>query len=859
MKYKLLATTGLLVVALQSSIAPAQAQTTAAAAVQADPTVGGSSIADIIVTAQRRSESVQKSSLAISVLQSAALKDAGVSQLRDLMAATSGVIIGQGGPTTQVYIRGIGDAGSTPNTNPSVATYIDGVYVARANSIDGNFFDIQRVEILKGPQGTLYGRNSAGGALNILSNVPRLDKVEAALNFEGGNYKEINVDGMINMPLGEKAALRGAFQVVSRDGYSSQGFDDDHKQSGRLTLLVKPSSDVSLRVTGGYTHVGGTGPGYDLNINNFPTAISSQLAQLSGAGLPAGGVTVPTDPRISVTDPRAFNVFWGVERLSYGQRNGGPGEVGPFNGVTSPPWCVPVVGANTASVNGVVTPLPFQNPGLCNALFNGRALPSPPGGLVTTWDPSRWQAYAHQDNRYWNLSAELTANLGFANLTILPAYRSTQMDYSTYPVALFDNGGRSPETSKSGSLEVRLSKDTKLVNLVIGGYVFKEKQDQYSGSDTGELQSGYLFNTYNPTHIRTNNFAFFGQGTWHLSDQLRLITGLRYSHETKRNYGQNISVFPSTDFLAGQPCFNSSTTDCVTDAWNGRITFNAVNWKAGIEYDLSPTSMLYATGATGFKAGGLNTRSINYPTDVTPIPFKPEKLTAFELGSRNRFLGGRLQVNIEAFYWLYKDHQESVSYANPAGKFLSATLNAGSAKVYGADVDIVARATSADTLRFNAEYNHSRYTKFTYLSTGNIQGVDTGCAVTPSGTGQSVDCSGFPLSRAPLWTGSGSWTHSFQFGGGSHIDATLSGQYSSKYYLSNFFNNQVLAPSNFVGNFTANYIPANGRWSFGAFVRNFTDEVVYTGAFAIRGLNHGIQAVNVGAPRTYGVRGGLKF
>ncbi len=145
----------------------------AGAAADTSPS-GTTTLSEVVITAEHKVQSVQKSSLAIDVLSAPALKDAGVSQIRDITALEPGVIVGQGGPATQIYIRGIGDFGSTPTTNPAVATYIDGAFVARGTALEGNFYDISRVEVLKGPQGTLYGRNTSGGALNILTNAPVL-------------------------------------------------------------------------------------------------------------------------------------------------------------------------------------------------------------------------------------------------------------------------------------------------------------------------------------------------------------------------------------------------------------------------------------------------------------------------------------------------------------------------------------------------------------------------------------------------------------------------------------------------------------------------------------------------------------
>ncbi len=521
----------------------------------------------------------------------------------------------------------------------------------------------------------------------------------------------------------------------------------------------------------------------------------------------------------------------------------------------SQPWCLPVVAANTAMVGGVVMPLVPQTPGLCNASFNGQKLASPPGGLVATWDPSQWQALAHQNNRYWNVNAELNWDLGFANLTVIPSYRRVDNDYSTFPVAVFEDGGPGlPEISESESFEARLAKDTSLVNWVAGLYYFHEKQDVQA------LQyGGFLFNTFNPDFLGTTSYAVFGQGTWHVSDQFRLITGLRYSQDHKTNTGQAIAIFPSIFEVAGQPCFNAPASGCVQNAFSGSLDSHAVNWKAGAEYDLTPVNMLFATVSTGYKAGGLNSEAINYPVDQTPVPYKPETVTAFELGSRNQFLDRRLQVNLEGFYWLYKNHQENASFANPAGGFVPATVNAGAATLYGADLSVVAIVTPEDTLNFSTEYNHSQYTNFLFVSSGLIQGIDTNCQVTPvpgSATSQNINCKGFPLAQAPLWSGSISWTHTaltLPTAATSRLQSAVCSPTSATSRMSSqrpgadaglLFAQTSMRPITRSG----------GKWSLGVFGRNVTDAVTYSGSFNIRGLNHSIQAVNVGAPVTHGVR-----
>lgn len=845
MKSRLLVTACALFVGVGASEALAQSGANNSA------TPSASSIGDVVITAERRTQSVQSSSLAIQVLSAAAIQDAGVSQVRDVTAIAPGVQVGQGGPATQIYIRGVGDFGSTPVSNAAVATYIDGVFVPRSNAIEGNFYDISRIEVLKGPQGTLYGRNSAGGALNILTNSPVLGRTQGSVNVEIGNYNALNTDGMLNVPIGDDLAVRGAFQVVSRDGYSSQGFDDDHKQSARLQTLWRPNDDFSVRLGGAWTHVGGNGPGYDFSTINYPAAVRAQLAQL--------GVTVPSDPRLSITDPRLTNVYFGLERLMFGQAS--LGEAGPFAGISAPPYCVPATLANAATLNGASAPLPFQNPGLCNAAYGSNA--APPGGpYVATVDQSRFQQFQHQDNQYWNLNAEVNWNLGFANLTVIPAYRRVDNDYVTFPTVVYDNGGRGGETSESTSLEVRLAQDTSLVDWVVGAYYFRERQVARTGADPGQLQGSYLTNSYSPNRIRTLNYAAFAQGTWHLSDDLRLITGVRYSTENKDIRGVSYSVYPSIRFtpVPGFTC-GAGPADCITDAWSGDKDFDSTNWKLGVEYDLTSHNMLFATASTGFKAGGLNSTSIQYPTNTTPIPYDPEDLTAYEVGSRNRFLDGRLQVNLEAFYWKYKNHQEATAFIRPNLSSASAFSNAGSATMYGADLDIVARLTDNDTVRFNTEYNHTEYDTFSYTSNSLSSPLITGCLVGagPTPSTQTINCAGFPSVNAPEWSGSMSYTHTFDLSNGGTVDATVSGQFASDRYLSSFFSEQVHAPEYFVTNVNATYRSPDGNWSLSAFGRNLSDELVYTGAYATRGFLSTVQAVNVGAPRTYGIRLGVNF
>ena len=219
-------------------------------------------VTEIIVTAERREQSAQKAPLTIQVLGGEQIARSGLSDAAGLQRLTSGVEIGMGGGNAQIFIRGVGGAAFSPLSSPGVAFNVDGVYVGRANGVNGNFYDVARVEVLKGPQGTLYGRNANGGSINLITNSPKLGRTDLDLNLEVGNYDLFHASGAVNLPVGTDAAIRGAFNIIHRDGYLSNGANDDIGQSGRLRFFWQPDADVTLMLNADYSHLGGKGGDY---------------------------------------------------------------------------------------------------------------------------------------------------------------------------------------------------------------------------------------------------------------------------------------------------------------------------------------------------------------------------------------------------------------------------------------------------------------------------------------------------------------------------------------------------------------------------------------------------------------------
>lgn len=216
----------------------------------------------VMITAQRRTEDVQRAPVAITVLSSDAIRDARLTQPQDLTSLVPGLQIGSlAGGSPLIYLRGVGNFAGNSLQDPTVTFNFNGVYIARPTASGGLFYDLERVEVLKGPQGTLYGRNATGGAVNILPRRPVLGVFTGEMAAEYGQYNGVHVDGAVNLPIGERAGVRIAGQHTSHNGYMMDRTDDQKDWSGRLSFRYDVSDALALRAVADYFDQGGHGPG----------------------------------------------------------------------------------------------------------------------------------------------------------------------------------------------------------------------------------------------------------------------------------------------------------------------------------------------------------------------------------------------------------------------------------------------------------------------------------------------------------------------------------------------------------------------------------------------------------------------
>lgn len=724
---KLYATAAIAPFLMMSGVAAAQ--TSEAAETRPDPAASEAQPSEIIVTAQRREGTVQDTPLAIAVLSGSQMSSAQINDPTRLTNVTTGVQLSTVGQQLALFVRGAGAPVANVRADPAAAYSIDGIAIARPISVNGAYYDLARVEVVKGPQGTLYGRNSTVGAINIITNRPTFD-FGGSVEVEAGNYDLLRGTAVLNVPLSDTFALRGAVQGIKRDGYLTNGYNDADNYAGRIRALYEPSSDISVLLTASYYRDQGKGGG-DISLN-------------------------------------------------------GPG--GTF--ATSDPW--------------------FVKEGPVN--FRDQV---PTDG--------------NQDLESLILSGEIEANLDFATLTVIPAYLDTRYRALTYA------GGfeqRIDNSDEQKSIEVRLaSPGDQTFSWIIGGLYLDDLQDGFTdiGSQPGILQREKT------DRLSLKSYAAFGQLTWRLSDRFRATGGLRYSNETKELDGfvqiLNLSQVP----IPGRPVLPSI----------GRRNFEDTSFRVGLEYDVSSDNLLYASVATGYKAGGFNVGLPPAQAGDLPNSFDPEKMTAYTIGSKNAFAGNRATLNVEAWYWDYRDVQQvQFGFVNPRPAFALVTYNAAKQESYGVEVEGSLRIGGGGLLSGNVTYVHSTWKNF------GLPGFVFGPFNIPPS-----DLSGRDTPFAPRWAANLSYIHNLELANGSVLTPGIRTRIRSAQTL----NTTGVIGSRVEGTMSTDiwitFKSPDSAFEVQLYANNLEDEPV----FSFSGVTPAGHWGRPGVPLTYGIRAKTVF
>jgi iron complex outermembrane recepter protein len=744
---------------------------------QSQQSSDAAALEEVVITAQRREENLQKSAIAVSVITGDHLANAGVTRVQELTQLVPALQVGTAvGPYPLFYLRGVGNFNGNVLSDAAVAVNLDGVYIARPSSTSGMFYDIDRLEILKGPQGTLYGRNATGGAINVITRKPQITFGGDA-TVDTGNDGLLRVNGDLNLPLSERLAARAAFQLVQHDGYLTDGTDDDKSRAGRIQFRYSPSTALSILTSVDFYHLGGSGPG-------------ATLLNVPGPGFQAG------DPRVGLTDPRVNAIF---------------------------------------SRTLVFTAGDFLGPLLQKAL--------------TIPVPTR----LFQDNDFWGASATLDWKSDAGALTVIPAYRHGSLDYqSITPAFLVDQN----ENDKQASLEARFaSTENYTWNYLIGAFYLDER---IVDAPTYDMQ----FNAaIGPTEPTTKSYAAFGSLRYSVTDAFRVTGGLRYTHDAKHIMGtaSGRHVLCPGVFIpppAGpQFCFGGVGQVVVPNPRIDLDTGNAwadTTWRAGLEWDTSAQSLLYVSVETGFKAGGF------FGTHDAPT-YQPEKLIAYTLGSKSRFLDSRFQLNTEVFYWKYRDQQISHIGLDSTGTVIFPTENIGQATMKGVELEAQLRPKANTLLAADVQYLDAVYDDFVYRLPNFGVPPSTSCPYTPaiSPSPFIVNCGGKTPPQSPRWTLNLDVQQTFPLGSGS-IVADAHTHYQTATLTGLEFSREEVQDSYWMTGLSLSYKAPQDRWRVAAYAENIEDKPVVQSTFP-NPLATQLLAATLRPPRVYGVRMGVKF
>jgi iron complex outermembrane recepter protein len=762
---------GCLVALIFSAATPAWSQDD----VQPEDDNGG--IQEIIVTAQKRTENVQNVPIAISAFAGDALAERAVGNVSQLASLSpnvnldSGVSFSSSTAVLAASIRGIGASDFAFNIDPAVGVYVDGVYLARSVGANQDLLDVERIEILKGPQGTLFGRNTIGGAVSIVTRDPAKEfGVRGDLTL--GRFNLFQARASVDIPLADNLYSTWTVDVKTRNGHlkrlpfpgslaanspsytaypaagyespSREGDEDNRTFRGKLKY---DGDSVRLTLSGDYAYTQGTAPTKLLQTTNgdpgglfgnlYNLCIGTDVATLTTIGLinmcNSSGTQLPSRHR---------GQTFAVNRL----------------------YTLAGVNADANPNNDL---LPWDNRFITN---------------------DRDTSYATGNNfsklRNWGFTG--TAEFDVSEDALIKSITSFRKSHWTSGL----DGDGSPLNISTYSFDQRqkqFSQELQLVgsalddklNYVLGAYFFNE-----SGFLADYVIAGEgIYVIDGPNWLKTNAYAGFGQLDYRVSDLIGFTVGARYTKESKEFEGGQQELSGLFYKLAGAPC-SDLAGNVFPNALIGGVScrvannypdpsnplriypgginkqkFSNFSPKVGVQIHPTDDVMIYGSWSKGYKTGGWTTR---YSTPQTFVSsFDPEKATTYELGLKSTLLDRRLQVNAALFYTDYSAIQLNYQVGG------SPTIaNVGDGKIKGAELEIVAQPTKALTLNFAVGYTDAYYTD-----------LDPAVAVTSGASAlQAGAVVGSTLPKTPKWKVNFSPRYEIELGNGGSV--TVLGDYT---------------------------------------------------------------------------------
>jgi iron complex outermembrane recepter protein len=760
---------------------------------------------EIVVTARRREESLQDTPIAVTAFDQAAIEARAANDIRGVVNLAPNVNLqaggnAAGGNNTQIFIRGVGQDDFLPTADPGVGVYVDSVYLGR--SVGGllKSSDLAQVEVLRGPQGTLFGRNTIGGAINIRTNDPSLDGLSGSVEGIAGEDGLYAWNAAVNVPISDRVAFRFSGGYRNRNAYGrsitdNSRFGNEDYGLARAKLLIEASDRTTLMfsadwykqvqagvpvTTTGIACANGT-VGICPNIPGTPLPNASPTSLISLyngfiANPPFTNATLGTldNPYLtSATGPGFDNAeVWGVSGIIDHES----GETVSFKSITSYRKLDAVFGSdNDGAAARIAETLDIYNQrqfsqevqmNFDTAKFDGTV------GLYYFNERARDQNTVLITPGLFNVLNSLPVNL--------PAVQGGPL--APVPCAL-------------------------QAFTPIPGTPFRAPPPGYGLGCTGNIANIGLDNElFVDQTVKVQNFAAFGQATYRFSDAFSVTAGLRLTRETKDfEYLQQRLAASRT---LGFPFYAVAPS-------NTRARYTNLSPRVGFEYKFSPDMLGYVAWSRGFKSGTFNGRATS-SQGVAAVD--PETVDQLEGGLKTEFADRKVRLNLAGFYSRYKDLQLQSVVSDPALGILINLVNAGKARIYGAELELLARPAPGFDLGFSGGYTNSRIT-----------------AIDPAVTASTGVAVGNSLKKAPKWNFNASAQYEFDLGGAGRLTARAEYAWVSKQYHDAANNPDTIEGSYGLLNGRLAYQTNDGNLTFSVYGKNLTDEVYFNSLFRTGG------------------------
>jgi len=803
----------------------------------------GGMLEEIIVTAEKRVSTIQDTPIAISAFSGDELERSLINNTLDIQMNVPNMLMSKGNFTTaQVSIRGIGNLAVGSAADSGTGVHFNGVYLNNPRVFETEFFDTERVEILRGPQGTLYGRNTTAGVVNVISRKPD-DEFGGDIQLTLGNYNAVKAKGAINFPMGENFAQRFAGFYSKRDGFVDNVFTGDDVDDRDMYAL---RSSTLWR---------GENTDATLVINYFEE----------------------DDSRMRGSNQRCLKDVEGILGcLPTGLANENTNSAATVTGFLS-------------NLVGLVTGQPFPPDDFANSTGF-----SDPRKQNLDFTPQ----YEVEDTI---ISLEINHEMGDLTLTSLTGYHESDLnarnDYDftvaseQWPFAvttqLGDDGSytadRAYSTDRSSTTPEQLSQEFRLSsdfdgdwNFLVGGFWLTYESEVHYNIYSAALEvfgatfaippEQRLFD--NDTHkYELDTWAMFGEVYWQATEKMHLTLGLRYTDEEKASKQRTIYLA----FLDDPTAPDGGYQD-----FGGQ--WDEVTGKFNINYDLSDDIMLYATLSRSYKSGGFNPISSESNLldpelggDPSNANFEPEYINSIELGAKTRLFDNSLQANLTYFYYDFEDLQVSKIVSQT-----SLNQNVDTSTIQGIEAEFIWVPDEHWRLSADISWLDTEIDEFESIDPANINqlGTTENIVTTPNAnvyvgegcpggvatcSGLAADVSGNQLPNAPEFSFNVGLSYLWLLDNGMELMAGTNYYYQDSFYVRVFNAPNDEIDEWDVWNATLFLRSADDSWYAEGWVRNINDDDHVTGQY-LGDQNVGL-ATNqfLLEPRTYGVTVGYNF